>query len=64
VLTVPGLNGKLRGVINSSRGITKAWSGKEGDPIEQVIAAMVAANDELNAALTRRLGHDPYKMAA
>lgn len=55
--------GKFMGVVNSSRGITLQswWDSKkqqprEGDPLELVRNAIVAANADLNAALERKLG--------
>lgn len=58
-------DGRLLGTVNSSRGITlKSWKDKPGDPMEHIAAAIDAANVELNEALERWLGFDPYKSAA
>ncbi len=60
--------GEVMGTTNSSRGITldswydrKNGVARKGDPMELVVAAIDASNQELNAALTAKLGRDPYE---
>jgi len=67
VVAVPNSQGQIVGVVNSSRGLTRdSWLNKTtgqpkpGDPLEHIIAAVDAANAELNAALEVQLGRDPY----
>ena len=67
VIAVPNSMGQIVGVVNSSRGLTRdSWldkatrQPKPGDPLEHIVAAVDAANAELNAALTAKLGRDPY----
>ena len=60
---LPNSQGKLMGVVNSSRGITlTSWFNKEkkepreGDPLELVTKAIADSNADLNGALVRKLG--------
>lgn len=67
---LPNSRGELMGTVNSSRGITLAWwdktsGAKSGDPIDDhVVAAIDDANADINAALTKKLGCNPYAKIA
>lgn len=72
VQAVPTSDGLIAGVVNSSRGLTlKSWSGADpadirtpNDALELVEAAVIEADQELNAALTTKIGRDPYATLA
>jgi orotidine-5'-phosphate decarboxylase len=70
VAGLPNSRNELMGTVNSSRGITLAWwnkstaKPKDGDPMIHVVRAIDDANADLNAALARKIGQDPYLIAA
>lgn len=64
---LPTSDGMLLGTVNSSRGITlDAWfdrkldQPREGNPLMLITAAIDVANADLNEALNKQLGGDPY----
>lgn len=58
------LDGRLLCMVNNSRGITKAWVGKDGDPMEHVVAAMQKMHQDLYDATLLKLGFDPFQQVA
>lgn len=59
-------DGKLRGVINTSSGVSKAHRNKDGspkpgDPKQYVIDAILKAHEELREATIAQVGFNPFE---